>query len=219
MWCTKAFALPAQLRIRKAILRRLCFTYTNNTVVESAYYVWHCVVLFSPCCWFSNSTCRVCELKLLIFLCVGSCLWHWGRRWHVALLPFLKYWMGFFFWKKKCASSETGTVCPESCGVQRNLVWRKQLNIIEVVLCLCVDVRYVANTLPFLVCVWVCFFFWFSCVLVCLTSLTSSPQVVLKFKNHDFYHGNLLLTEPATFIYCCMSEADFLFLLVSIYLV
>lgn len=65
---------------------------------------------------------------------------------------------GLFFLLKKCASSETGAVCPESRGVQRALVWRKQLNIIKVVLCVCDDVRYVAKTFPFLVCfLLVCF--------------------------------------------------------------
>lgn len=77
----------------------------------------------------------------------------------------------------------------------------------KVVLCVCVDVKYVANVLVSVL---------FSCA---LAGLTSFPRVVLKIQNHDFYHGYLLMTEPTTFFLLLFDQSDLLFLLVSIYLV
>lgn len=145
-----------------------------------------------------------CVLKLPIFLCVcvGSCLWR--RRWcRVGLLSFLKYWMAFFFFKKMCLFRNWSSL--------PRVMWRREDPCLKKsakqnesgVVCLC-RCGYVGNILPFF---FYCVSVLFSCALV---SLTSSSQAVLKFKNHDFYHGNLL-TEPATFIYFCVIEATFCF--------
>lgn len=133
---------------QKGHIEETIFTYQQHRV-EAAYYVWHCVGIPPSSLVLQFHVSRLCtkasdfSLCWILLVAVTSVM-------TCCAASFFEILNGLFFFLKKCASSETGAVCPESCGVQRNLVWRKQLNIIKVT-CVCVDVRYVANTLIFLV--------------------------------------------------------------------